>query len=122
MTTAPPQAHPRALVFCRADERREALVASAVRRGLEPLPASLPLDAVFAVERPDVDLVVIAADPDDVDGPQTAAAFVEMILEDALATDVLVDASLAALLPAAIRARVRPLLVDNSLSGAIPRA
>jgi hypothetical protein len=98
------QSPPRALIFCRTEPRRGALMAAAIACGWMPEAAASPLEAVFALQRQPALVVVANAEGDD-----DSAAFVQFVLDDSLADNVCADASVVLHLPETVRPQVHSL-------------
>jgi hypothetical protein len=100
-----PRPHPpRALIFCRTEPRRGALMAAAIACGWMPEAAASPLEAVFALQRQPALVVVASAEGDD-----DSTAFVQFLLEDSLADNVCADTSVVLHLPETARPLVHSL-------------
>lgn len=98
------QQRPRALIFCRTEPRRGALMAAAIACGWAPEAAASPLEAVFALQRKPA-LVVVAADADPDDD---STAFVQLVVDDSLAS-ICADTSVVSHLPEPLRPHVHNL-------------
>lgn len=112
MSRQPP---PRALIFCRNEPRRGALMAAAIACGWMPEAAASPLEAVFALQR-QPELVVVA----DAEGDDDSTAFVQLVLDDRLANNVCADASVVLHLPETVRPQVH-ILEEKPALGLSPR-
>lgn len=95
---------PRALIFCRSEPRRGALMAAAIACGWMPEAAASPLEAVFALQRQPA-LVVVA----NVEGDDDSTAFVQLVLDDSAAHDVCADPAVVEHLPETVRPQVHSL-------------
>lgn len=94
----------RALIFCRTEPRRGALMAAALACGWVPEAAASPLEAVFALQR-QPELVVVAS----ADGDDDSTAFVQLVLDDSAIDNVCADSSVVLHLPETVRPQVHSL-------------